>query len=171
MNPGKVFEKDFKDSVPHDIFYYRFRDGTANFAGGSNDNVRFQQSNICDCMMFSGWWLFLLELKSTNKSTIPFSMIRDSQMIGLLEASKFDGVMAGYIFNYRHLEKTYFVKAEDIYFFKQATERQSIPLSFVEENGILIEQTLKKVHYKYDVHKFIIGIDHNTKETSPINAI
>lgn len=29
-NAGKEFEKDWKNSIPLNIFYYRFRDGTAS---------------------------------------------------------------------------------------------------------------------------------------------
>ena len=44
-NEGKKFEEDFKKSVPKNLFYYRFIDGTSAWDGG---NARFQAKNICD---------------------------------------------------------------------------------------------------------------------------
>ena len=39
-------------SVPEDVFFYRLRDGSS--AWGGNEKVRFQQTNMCDVIMFDG---------------------------------------------------------------------------------------------------------------------
>lgn len=65
-NQGKIFEQDFRSSLPLDnpnLFFYRFKDGTANWGDRNNPNVRFQQKNVCDCMIFYKGYLFLIELK------------------------------------------------------------------------------------------------------------
>ena len=79
-NPGKVFEEDIKKSVPKEYWIYRFKDGTANFSGSKNENVRFQAHNICDFMIMTKENLILLELKSHKGSSIPFSCIRKNQI-------------------------------------------------------------------------------------------
>ena len=73
QNEGKRFEEDIKKSVPSEYFYYRFKDGTGNFNGTKNENVRFQAKNICDCEVMTDNYLFLLELKSHLGKSISFT--------------------------------------------------------------------------------------------------
>lgn len=153
MNQGKIFEQDFKDSVPEDVFYYRLNDGTANYS--RTENVRFQNPNLCDCIIFHKGHLFLLELKSVAKNSMPLTNIRDNQLAGLSMASAQDGVVAGFIVNYRHVAETYFLSANTVYEFINIEDRKSIPLSYAQSHGIKIEQKIKKVHYKYDVESFL----------------
>ena len=42
MNSGKRFENNFKNSVPENVFYYRFRDGTSSWSKEENSLTRFQ---------------------------------------------------------------------------------------------------------------------------------
>lgn len=156
MNAGKQFEQDFKNSVPNNIFFYRFRDGTASW--GNQENTRFQQSNMCDCMMFSDA-LFLLELKTHKGKSIPFSAIRQNQVTELSKASTYSKVIAGFIVNFRDAEKTYFTSATKIEYFMAHEERKSIPMAWFEENGTLIHQKRLKVHYRYGIQEFLDGIN------------
>ncbi|HYE12215.1 MAG TPA: Holliday junction resolvase RecU [Patescibacteria group bacterium] len=158
MNSGKLFERDFKDSIPKELFFYRLRDGTASF-GGSSDNVRFQASNICDCVLFDNRTqnrkLLLLELKSHKGKSIPLSCIRPNQMIELAKANMCKGVYPGIIFNFRDAAETYFVMIDEIASFTALTERKSIPINWIREKGIHIPQQLKKVRYRYDIETFL----------------
>ena len=77
MTSGKRFEKNVKDSIPEEYFYYRFKDGTSSWGG--NDQVRFQARNICDSMLYNGYNLYLLELKSHKGKSLPLSCIRENQ--------------------------------------------------------------------------------------------
>ena len=77
-NEGKKFEQDFANSVNKDeCWLYRLRDNAASFGGSTN--TRFTSSNICDYVMYHNKTrtLYLLELKSTKSSSIPYSMIRE----------------------------------------------------------------------------------------------
>ncbi len=159
-NAGKQFEDEIKKSVPDDVFFYRFRDGTANFAGGQNENVRFQQSNICDCMLYNGT-LFLLELKSHKGKSLPFSAIRQNQVVDLSKASMYGGVVAGLIINFRDAERTFFVHIGKIEYFIAHEERKSIPLMWCEENGIEIPGKKLKVHFRWDLQKVLGSCSHN----------
>ena len=62
INYGKIFEKDFKDSIPDNVFFYRFRDSSG--AWQQSENTRFTPSNISDTMLFYQGKLYLLELKT-----------------------------------------------------------------------------------------------------------
>jgi len=159
MNAGKSFEEDFKRSTPKGIFFYRLRDGTANFSGGRNENVRFQQSNMCDCILFdnrtSDRKLLLLELKSHKGKSIPFNCIRQNQLIELCKANMFKDVYPGIVFNFRDVAETYFVMIDRVEQYIATTERKSIPLDWIRENGIHIPQQIKKVRYKYDIETFL----------------
>jgi recombination protein U len=155
-NPGKLFEQDWKNSVPEDIFYYRFRDGTASYYGGSdNENIRFQQSNICDCLMYLNPQLWLVDLKSHKGKSIPFNCFKDNQVKELSKAMMHEGVKAGFIVNFRDVEETYFIKANDIEYYIAHSERKSIPLDWCGENGIAIGQRKLKVRYRYNVDELL----------------
>lgn len=89
-NQGKIFEQDFRKSIVldnPDLFYYRFRDGTAGWANSQNSSIRFQAQNICDCMIFYKKNLFLLELKSHKGKSLPLTCIRENQFKEMYEAS------------------------------------------------------------------------------------
>jgi len=145
MNDGKAFERDFMSSVPDDWFKYRLNDSGGAWQGG--DKARFTPSNICDFIVYNGK-LWLLELKSHKGKSIPLSCIRAKQVEGLKNAYKKD-VKAGYVFNFRDINETYFVNAWDIYIFIANETRKSIPLQYIRQTGTIIPQVLKRVRYGY----------------------
>lgn len=152
-NPGKVFEEDFKKSVPEDCWIYRFKDGTANFDGQKNENVRFQAKNICDFQVMTKDNLFLLELKSHANVSIGFDCIRDNQVN---EMTKIDHprIKAYFIFNFRDMEKTFAIEATKIKEYMETATRKSFPFTWCEENGIEIKGIKKRTRWKYDLEKF-----------------
>jgi recombination protein U len=153
MNEGKKFEQDFIRSVPETVFKYRFKDGTAGW--GEQDKTRFQAPNICDFLLFDGR-LWLLELKSHKGKSIPFSCIRENQLTELSKAEIFDGIIPGFVFNFRDIAKTYFLHIRHAYYYYHHADRKSFPLDFVQEYGQEIRAELKKVRYRYDVQGFLM---------------
>lgn len=156
-NPGKAFEEDLKKSVPEDCFVYRFKDGTANFNGAKNENVRFQAKNICDFMIMTIENLILMELKSHAGVSIPFDCIRNNQ---IEEMTKIDHpkIKTYFILNFRDLEKTFAIGAKELKEYMEKSPRKSIPYIWCKENGIEIIGTKKKVRYRYDLKKFFDSI-------------
>ena len=152
MNNGKRFEENFRKSVPKDVFYYRFKDGTASWDGAK---TRFQHYNVCDCMIFSQGRLYLLELKSTQGKSLPLSRIRQNQLRELTETLVFENIVAGLIINFSDTEDTFFLHIEKLVNFIKRDERKSIPLVYLEEHGIRIENKRLKINYKYKVEKFL----------------
>ena len=112
QNEGKIFENAIKSSVPNTCWIYRLRDNASSFAGGNN--TRFASTNICDYIAFDdiSRTLFLWELKSTKSTSMSINMIRQTQIDGLLEASKHN-LVAGLILNYRNENNdTFFIAIE-----------------------------------------------------------
>ncbi|MDD4111342.1 MAG: hypothetical protein PHS54_07405, partial [Clostridia bacterium] len=140
MNNGKIFEQEIKASVPTDMFYYRFKDGTASW--GKSDNTRFQAHNICDCMLFDGQMLYLLELKSHKGKSIPKSCIRPTQMIELLQADCFDNVDAGFLFNFRDVGRTFYMSVSDVAFV--LSQAKSVSIKACEDYGVEIVGVKKR---------------------------
>ena len=152
INNGKRFEENFKKSVPPDVFYYRFKDGTSSWDGG--DLTRFQASNICDCMLYTKNRLFLLELKNHKGKSIPFSCIRQNQLTELVKAHKFN-IISGFIFNFQDIEETYFVHSNLVNEYIESQERKSFPYMWCEEVGIRIRGKKLKTNYRYDLAELL----------------
>ena len=157
MNLGKRFEQNFKKSVPDNIFYYRFRDGSSSWGG--NDKVRFQQTNICDSLMYDGKRMYLLELKSTKAKNLPFSNIKQHQIEDLLKASKYINTICGLIIEFSELIECYFIEINKLKEFYDKTSRKSIPIDYLRENGTKIEIKRLKVNNRFNISKFIEEVD------------
>lgn len=156
LNSGKKFETNFKNSVPSNIFFYRFRDGTSSWDKG--EMTRFQQRNICDCMMYDGQYLYLLELKSHKGASLPLSAIRENQIKDLMAASEHANVIAGLIVNFADKEETFFMPIEMASKWFNNGVRKSIPIIEFRDNCIAIKCCKKKVNYSYDINNFIMEV-------------
>lgn len=93
-NMGKVFEKEFKDSVPADCFLERYKDDTSGFYGVSNP---------ADFRLYKFPVLILLELKTHKGKSLPLAKIRSAQLSGMIKAVNYLGVYGGYMVNFRDL--------------------------------------------------------------------
>lgn len=153
MNLGKRFEQNFKRSVPDNIFYYRFRDGSSSWGG--NDKVRFQQTNICDSLMYDGKYLYLLELKSTKEKSLPFNNIKQHQIKDLLKASIYKNTICGLVIEFSELLECYFIEISQFKEFYNKTNRKSIPVDYLREKGIKIEIKKLKVNNRFNISKFV----------------
>lgn len=165
MNNGKRLESNFKKSVPDDVFYYRFKDGTASWDKSSL--TRFQQKNICDCMLFNGKQLYLIELKSTKGKSIPFGNFKENQLKELSIAQYFTNIVAGIVIEFSELDSAFFMQISDITDFIRQDSRKSIPIEYCEEKGIEIEITKKRVNNSFNIKKMILDI--STEETQFIS--
>lgn len=156
-NAGKIFEEDFADSFPDTVFIYRLRDTSSSWQGAGNGKSRFTVKNICDFIAYSNIsnTLLLLELKSFQGKSCPFSNLKPHQVKSLYIEGQKDGVKAYFILNFRDLEETYAIDAELIYQFWEKAERKSFSIDWCRENGTLIEQEIKVTHFKYKVDKLL----------------
>lgn len=156
MNSGKRFEQNVKDSIPTDTYIYRFKDGSASWGG--NDKVRFQSKNICDFMIYKKPYLFLLELKSTKGKSLPLSNIKKHQIDDLLDADKYDGIVCGFLIEFSEHNTVYFIEISRFQRFLEETQRKSLPIDYLAENGVKIDIQKKKVNIKLNIEKMIKDI-------------
>lgn len=156
QNAGKLFENDFKQSVPDTCWIYRLRDNASSFANG--DNTRFTSNNICDYIMLDDKTrtLFLIECKSTKNTSIPLSMVRDNQIKGLKEASEHD-LVAGFLINFRNKDNdTFFVLIDEFLDMIGSINKKSFNIKDLENIGaIKIENNKKRTRYTYNIQKMI----------------
>ncbi|MEY8695856.1 Holliday junction resolvase RecU [Bacillus safensis] len=164
-NLGKVFEANIQQSAKdQSLFFYRIKDVNP-MAIKRNFGV---SKNNYDCFLYAKGVLFPLELKSTKSKSISFSesMIKSQQIKHLEAASKYKGVIPGFLFNFREPEnRVFFVHIEDFLKYKEIAENQlehtyiskvnksSIPIGICEEIGTEVRWMKKKVNYTYYINK------------------
>lgn len=156
MNPGKIFEQEVKDSIPDGVFYHRIKDPAQSFGG--NSTTRFSLHNEFDAFIYSYPILVAAELKSTQSTSISFSLtenkntnIKKCQIYSLLNASQFN-IRAGLLLNFRKTEKTYWIDINNFYQFTQDTTKKSVNENdILNYAGVIIPQHKKRVRYTYDL--------------------
>lgn len=168
---GKVFEKAVEQSSKEQgLWYFRVRD--VMLPPDIRKRVKLPQ-NKYDCLIFSKGHLFPIEMKSTQSKSISFSesIIKQNQIDNLIEASKYEGVIPGFLFNFRlDTPKTFFVHISDFekvrhisqneldHTYKGRINKSSISLSICEEIGIEVTGALKKKHMRWYINKLIQNI-------------
>ena len=75
----------------------------------------------------------------------------------MLKSSKFANVISGLVINFRETTNhTYFWHINDFLEYTNKLDKKSFNENdVINGNGLLINQTLKKVNYEYDVKKFV----------------
>lgn len=175
-NPGKMFEEDWATSCKEqNVYYHRIRD--VFIPPDLRERVRVYPNKF-DYYIYGEGILIPLELKSTNMKSIPFaeSMVKQHQVDGLLEADQYEGVHAGFLFNFRAYDNnTYFIPIREYIKYKEVAlsgehdayeskvNNKSIPLGICEEVGIEIRNELKRVRHRYFVDEFINELKDNSK--------
>lgn len=159
-NLGKVFEENWKKSVPNEIFYYRFRDSGSTFYGG-NDKLRFSASNIADCLLYDSCsGLHLVELKHHKGKSIPISCImgnktKEKQIDDLYKANQHVGVYSTIVVFFGDVERCFSISINDFIDFVKKGERKSLPIEYFEENGVEIGVTKLRTNYRYNISKWL----------------
>jgi penicillin-binding protein-related factor A (putative recombinase) len=167
-NPGKEFEEQLKQSAKDQgIFFYRIKDVPTMML---KPNAKVSQNNF-DSFIYKKPNLFPVELKSTGQKSISFEekIIKKHQIQALEDAAKSDGVIAGFIFNFREYENfTCFVHIKDFleiqrlsqnqiidHEYKSKLNKSSIGLDICKEVGIEIRNYKKKVKYTYYINSLL----------------
>ena len=161
MNTGKIFEQNFKASVPKDYYYLRLHDPAVGFTGGASS---FAVSNPFDCLLYTGRMLYCLELKSKNGAITYWREdfeadgkkhtfeIKKHQILGLQKAAGFPGVFAGLVINFRNTGETYCIPINLFIEYTGQINRKSVNAKDAAEmGGFLIPTRKLKVNERYDV--------------------
>jgi len=157
--------------VPDYALIYRLPDAAQSF--GRSNTLRFSGKNPFDYIMWDSrkHILYALELKTIDGKSISFDRsptdkngkIHYHQIVGLSNWSKYDGIIAGFIIEFRQIEITVFIRIAD---FKKLIDK--IPkksfnfydLDTYEINYITIQQHKKKVNYRYDVDELLQAVSY-----------
>lgn len=161
-NIGKVFEDNWKKSVPDNILYYRPPDAAQSFQMSSK--LRFSQHSPCDCMLFDGERFYTLELKSAGTSSISFERTKEDngvihkyQIGSLFKFSEYKNVISGFLLDFRLSDKTYFLEITEFLKLIECIDKKSFNekdlLQFC--TPIEIEKKKLKVNYRYNIQKFL----------------
>ena len=165
-NKGKIFEEDFKNSVPEYALAYRLPDFAQSFGGGKN-NLRFTIKNPFDYLLWDSerHILYALELKTVKGKSISFERskrdkgeIHFHQIEGLNKWSKYDGIVSGLIIEVREMETTIFIDINSFNKLIGKVKKKSFNYSDLIENEILfriISQRKKITRYTYDIDAFL----------------
>ena len=154
INQGKKFENNFKASIPSNCWFYRLRDGTANWTGGFNNNVRFQQNNIADCIVFNGNKLYICELKAHAGKSIPLSCIRQNQAEMMLKANVYHNINCLLFVFFYEINKCYALNIDDFDDYVKKNTRKSIPIAYFEEKAIEIPVRMLKTNHRFALLEF-----------------
>lgn len=166
-NTGKVFEEDFRDSLPNYCLYHRLKDPPQSFH--KQKDLRFSWKNPCDAMVFDSKnrIFYALELKTTKESSISFEninilenqpkkMIHKHQIESLLEFGKYNHTRSGFIFNFRNeknnSQNTYYQNIHDfIKMTKEINKKSFNEKDLMKYSPIIISGKKKRTHYKWDL--------------------
>ena len=164
-NVGKIFEDDFKKSVPEYALLYRLPDPAQSFGGGNK--LRFSRKNPFDYMLWDSkrHILYALELKTVSGKSISFEREKDDtgvihyyQEKGLKEWDSFDGTVCGFVIQFRELEKTIFLDIKDFDKLINIISKKSFSFNDLSNNNIkytIISQHKKISRYNYDIDNFL----------------
>jgi recombination protein U len=164
-NSGKIFESCIQKSVPDYALIYRLPDSAQVF-GGSN-KLRFSRKNPFDYILWDSkrFRLFALELKTKSGHSISFERDKDEsgdihyhQIEGLREWNRYEGIVCGFIIEFRDLETTFFLSIESFDELIQKVDKKSFNLDDLRNNGIEyieISQTKLRTNYSYDLETFL----------------
>lgn len=160
---GKLFEEQWKRSIPEDVYYLRLKDNPSSF-GKDSSFVRFTLNNPFDCLVFYNGFLFPLELKSTSSKSISIQtkkeekgkMIKINQIEGLSKSNKYENIFSGFLFDFRESEKTFWMGINDFLKFQEENNKKSInEKDIIKYNAIEVEKEKKKTRYVFSVKKLI----------------
>lgn len=164
MNPGKNFEIQFEKCIPDVVYHLRVKDSANNFS--QSDLSKFATKNPYDLFMVYEGKFLPMELKSTSSTSFSIQSaeleagkdIKYHQIKSLTKASEYDGVLAGFVFDFRR-SNTYWMSIKDFNDFLNSTEKKSINENdIIRYDGIMIQKRLKRTNYKYDIRQMLIEI-------------
>lgn len=153
-NAGKIFEDDFKASVPKGVYFLRLHDSALGF-DVSHSTQRFSLKSPYDAILCNHGQMYALELKSHKGKMIGFggdkAPIKRKQIENLVKARK-SGAVAGIVINFRDYSETYFIDAKTFLIFMDTCGKKSVNLEDARSMGIKIPEYKKITHNSYDIN-------------------
>lgn len=139
---GKEFEKVLSEQIKqYGVFIQRIYDCVDYRA----------LKNLCDYYAYRCPYLYLLEMKTTAGASLPFANISETQWGGLLEASKYDGIIAGFPIWFYNKDTTKFISIQEMEKIKNTGVKS---VRYDTHYGITINGTKRRVYWDYEISKF-----------------
>lgn len=173
-NSGKVFEDDFRSSIDKDrCLLIRLNDQPQSYA----KTARFSLKPPCDFILYdSQTKLFApLELKTTKYRSMSYedineekpnnAMIHKHQLEKLLEFSKYDGVKAGLLLNFRtdetKIQRTYYISIQNFLDICKKTNKKSVNEIDLISIGkaIKVNGTKKRSRYIWNINELLDSLN------------
>jgi penicillin-binding protein-related factor A (putative recombinase) len=156
MNPGKLFEQDFQNSVPPDAYVYRLKDcpgWVRSCTCPSGAGPRFVPSNDYDFMLYYKGVFWALELKSTKGVSFRYDCLRPNQRKGLSQANHI--VEAGLLLNFRTEGETWYISIGMWERLERDSTKKSINIKEVRKYGYRLHGKLKVSRWVWDVQSWM----------------
>ena len=156
------FETNFKQSaIKQGVYIYKIKDmfvpPECRVCKKSSMKIG---PNEFDFIMYKHPYLFTLELKSTKQKSIQITekIIKEHQINALKKSTKYEGVIAGFVFNFLNYDnQTFFVHINDFVWLLEE-KKKSISLNFCQKVGTRINNKLLSVNYEYDIVEFVQSV-------------
>ena len=160
INRGKQFEDVIKKAFlkVENVSIDRLHDQTTGYANSAN---------ICDFIVYQEPYEYYFECKSVHGNTLPFHNISDTQLSGMLEKSKIQGVRAGIICWWVDKDVTAFIPIALIDALKELNKK-SVSYTYIQDycndnheliverfKPIIIKGKKKKVFFEYNMESFL----------------
>ena len=167
-NQGKIFEEQFKKSVPSYALLHRLPDSAQSF--GRSNKLRFSSKNPFDYLMWDSkkHILYALELKTVTGKTISFERNKDEdgeihwhQIEGLNKWNEYDGIICGFIIEFRKIEKTVFIDITEFNKLINSIPKKSFNFDDLDNYKIhytIISQIKARTRYTYKIDEFLTTI-------------
>lgn len=169
MNTGKVFEQNFKKSVPGDFYYLRLKDPAVGWTGSTS---KYSPNNPFDCLIYTSTGLHCIELKTCSNSITFWREdfehdgkkhtfeIKKHQIEGLEQASMFPNVYAGLVINFRSAGETYYLPIQVFTAYINVLDKKSINDKDAHVIGYPVPVTKFRVNERYDIRAMTEVVEH-----------
>ncbi|MCA1021468.1 Holliday junction resolvase RecU [Halobacillus litoralis] len=158
-NDGRKFEEDMvKSAKAQNLFSLRIKD--VNVPPHLRMKVKISK-NPYDFLLYNKPFLFPMELKSTKEKSFSYEgtnpKIKPHQIEALENDSKHDGVIAGFLLNFREPENlVYFLHINDFNLYRNSNpKKKSIPIKSVQELGFELRGVKKRTRYTYLIKELL----------------
>lgn len=170
LNTGKIFEDDFKNSIDKDrCLLIRLNDQPQVFA----KTAKFSLKPPCDFILYDSKTNLLipLELKTTKYKSISYedineenpknAMIHKHQLEKLLKFSKYNGVEAGLLLNFRaedeNIQRTYYISIQNFLDMCGKINKKSVNEIDLINIGkaVNIDGVKKRTRYVWDINQLL----------------
>lgn len=164
-NIGKVFEEQIIKSVPDYVLSYRLPDSAQSF--GINEKLRFSRKSPFDYLLWDSHKhiLYALEMKTVKGKSISFERSKEEsreihyhQIEGLNYWSGFDGIICGFIIEFRQIETTVFIDIKNFNDLIHQVSKKSFNIDDLKNSKlpyVVIPQKKRRTRYIYDIEKLL----------------